>query len=141
MIIKLGAIAAAIAAILGLVFLVDPNLRPKPSPSATAGKITNVTWEQPYSGDVHYYVDVEITGYDGQTCALGYSVYTGGGQYAGLASTDAVDFQAQSNNDTGGATVAVTQPNAAGTYYVIFTLYAPNGTKLDVKTSPEFNVS
>ena len=50
-------------------------------------------------------------------------------------------FQAQGNDDTGGATIAIGQPRIVGTYYVIFTLYAPNGTKLSVQNSPNFNIT
>ena len=138
MLLKLGAAAGAIAAILGLVFLIYPNDKPQPSPSVTSGKITEIDWEQSYNGNVHYYVDVEMVGYDGQVCELGYSVYTTNGQYTGISATDAENFQAQSNDDTGGATIAVGQPSQVGTYYVIFTLYAPNGTKLSVQNSADF---
>jgi hypothetical protein len=140
LILKLGALAGAIAAVLGLIFLVWPNLRPQPSPSVTSGKITQMTWEQPYGGDVHYYVDVDITGYNGQTCVLAYSVYTSNGQYTGIADTHVAYFQAQSDNDTGGATIGVSQPSLPGSYYVLFTLYAPNQNKLDAEQTSAFNV-
>jgi hypothetical protein len=140
LIVKLGAIATAIAAILGLIFLVWPNIKPQSSPSVTSGKITEIDWEQPYDSSLHYYVDVEIVGYNGQKCTLGYSVYTANGQYSGISETDAENFQAQSNDDTGGATIAISQPRYIGTYYVIFTLYAPNGTALSVQNSPNFNI-
>lgn len=141
MILKLGGIATAIAAILAVIFLLIPNLKPQPAPATTSGKITELDWEQAYGGDLHYYADVEMVGYNGQTCALGYSVYTANGQYSGISDADAEDFQAQSNDDTGGATIAIGQPSEAGTYYVIFTLYAPNGTKLSVQNSSDFNIT
>ena len=140
-IVSLGAVASAIVAIFGLYYLLSPNSQPQPSPSVTSGKISEIDWEQAYGGSVHYYVDVEMTGYKGQTCKLGYSVYTANGQYAGIGTTDAENFQAQSNDDTLGATIAINQPGGAGAYYVIFTFYAPNGTKLNVQNSADFNVS
>jgi hypothetical protein len=141
LILKIGAIAGAIGAILTVIFVLIPSLKPQPPPATTSGKITEMDWEQANGGNLHYYVDVEMVGYNGQTCALGYSVYTANGQYSGISDTDAEDFQAQSNDDTGGATIAIGQPSEAGTYYVIFTLYAPNGTKLSVQNSSDFNIT
>jgi hypothetical protein len=53
---------------------------------------------------------------------------------------DALALTPERNQDVGGGTVAVPQPKLRGQCYVLFTLFAPNGTKFDTKRSQNFTV-
>jgi len=137
----IGAAATAIAAVLGVVFLLVPNLKPQPTPQKLDGEISSVIWRQPANHDLNYDVVASIDGYSGQTCRLAWSVYESQGHYIGSADTDALDLTAERNEDRGGGPVSIPEPSAPGEYYVIFTLFAPNGTQLDSKQSQIFTVT
>jgi len=132
---RLGGAATALAAILSLVFLVFPSLKPSPPPPVLSGSISTIVWQQAYSGSLHYAVSARLVGYKGKPCTLGYAVYRSNGQYAGIGAAEVLTLTPESQDDTGGSTVAVPQPLPAGQYYVQFTLNAPNGSKLDTKAS------
>jgi hypothetical protein len=130
-----GGAASALAAILGLVFLIFPSLKPPPPPPVLSGSISTIVWQQPSPGFLHYAVNAHVVGYKGKPCTLEYEVYQSNGQSAGIGAADALTLTPESEDDTGGSTVAVQQPLQAGQYYVQFTLNAPNGSKLDTKAS------
>lgn len=136
----IGGAATALAAILGLVFLVFPTLKPSPPPPVLSGSISTIAWQQPHSGFLHYAVNARLVGYKGKPSTLGYAVYRSDGQYADFGAAEVLTLTPESEDDTGGSTVAVPQPLQAGQYYVQFTLNAPNGSKLDTKASAMFTV-
>jgi hypothetical protein len=138
---RLGGAATALAAILGLVFLVFPTLKPPLPPPVLSGSISTIVWQQVDSGSLHYAVTARLVGYKGKPCTLGYAVYRSDGQYAGIGAAEVLTLTPESEDDTGGSsTVAVPQPLQAGQYYVQFTLNAPNGSRLDTKASAFFTV-
>jgi hypothetical protein len=139
LLLKVGAAAGAIVAILSLVFLVFPQIKPiDRHREELAGTIQEVTWQGPSGGYLHYAVTVQIKGYRGEECYVGYSVYTSRGQYVGVGERHSIVYVPDTELDTFGTSISIPYPRTRGSYYVVFYLFAPNDTTLDSQQSPAF---
>jgi hypothetical protein len=86
-------------------------------------------------------VKAVIQGYDGQACPL-FATIVSYSTNAGSAPREVATYTPQADNDEGAFNgyVAVEVP-VSGSYYVRFTLDAPNGTELDQRDSGVLNVT
>jgi hypothetical protein len=134
----MGIVAGGIAAVIGLAFLILPQLNPE---STHAGEIVEVR-DTEYLGDsVIYNVRAHLTGFNGKTCPLRFNIRN---QTLGTLVVEGVDagtYGPESQDETAALDVRVfTEPLPTGTYYVEFVLFDNDGfTELDRETSRPFN--
>ncbi len=137
----LSGVAGAIAAVLTVVFLVFPAMKPQPPPTQLGGQITNIQFSgsDPSTSVALFTVNVKLDGFNGKACLLTVSVQNETSwiyQDAQLGT-----YTPQANEDSAGAQWRVQVPQTAGNYRATFTLRDPNGTQLDQKQSDILTVN
>ena len=137
---KISGVVALIAGVVGLAFLLLPQLDPE---TVHAGEIVEIRDVEYFEGSVTYNVRVHLTGFNGKTCYLSYNIRNQTLGTLATSGTAATTFTAESQDETASATVSFAAGHlAAGTYYVEFILYDDDGvTELHSSTSRTFTRS
>lgn len=134
-------IAVAVAAVVGVVFVLVPQLNPK---EKHAGTITEVQIVQYGQRAVDFSVQVHLEGFNGKTCPLFADVRVAnmGTPVAGLTDLRVGTFQPESEDDQASLNVSVPAPTNLGQYYVQFEIRDNDGTTvLDSSNSSAFSVT
>jgi hypothetical protein len=137
---QFGIAATAIAAIIGLVFLVRPSLRPGWSPPKKAGEINSV--EIIYGNPTQFIVKARIEGFNRQVCHLNYSIYdaaTGNG-IQGFADLPGTGLTPEGDDDQASLTFAIRVPPRPGNYLSRVKLVDPDGVELAARNGPRFSI-
>ncbi len=140
----IGAVASALAGVVGVAFSFWPNLNPL---SAHAGEIKSVDlieYNVPYGGYLgnEYAVKVNLKGYNGKTNPVYYTVrnIANGTAVPGMTDQLAFEHVSEGQDETAIGKAWVPVPASSGQYYVEFTLYDNDGeTVLDRRNSISFS--
>ena len=138
-----GAVAGAIAGILGLVFIFQPDL--KPCSGTTTARFADVeaTRTGPLEAEVSY--TVMTNGYRGEELRVVWSLLrqNRGGSFApvpGFAKLEGAVLEPEScNADAGGSDIPVPVVEG-GTYRVVLELFPPEGRLRAARTATEFRL-
>jgi hypothetical protein len=144
---QIGAAASAVGAILGVVFVLVPSLKPDPPPALKRATIGDLTVERPITyeqylertdlpgGDyspsylkrpgVFVQFEVSIDGYQGVALPLRWSLYdaVGGGQVSESKSTT---LTAEAPSDSAAWHIWAPLPRTKGSFFLLVQLFDPN---------------
>jgi hypothetical protein len=141
---QIGGAASAVAAILGIVFLLQPDLAPKGSPTEKSARLGALKVDQPVTyrqylqrtnlsgGDygeaylrrpgVFVQFDVEIVGYEGAQLPLRWSLYDAeGGQQVG--ESEATTLRAEAPRDRATWHIWAPLPRRRGPFFLLIQIF------------------
>jgi hypothetical protein len=145
---QVGAVASAVGAVLGIVFVLLPGLKPEPPPAAKSAALTKIALERDVSysqylqrvnlppGDtdearlarrgVFVQFNVEIVGYKGKELPLRWSLYDAqtGEQ---VRASESVTLEAEATSDSASWHFWSPLPRGRGPFYFLLQLFDEGG--------------
>lgn len=134
------AVIAGIGVVLGVVFVVLPELDPKAKHS---GEITEARILQFGPGYAVFQIQAHLEGFNGKDCPVGFTtrVVGSGAPVPGYDGFLTEAFHPESQDERALLTAQLPTPQVGGTYYVDFYLYDNDGmTILDTQSSHTYDV-